>query len=497
MILPVSGARHVQYKQRYGFNRKGVVVMNREFVRASSRRDFFRQSAAVMAALTLVPRAARAESGGGIAPFSCDITPPLGTPWYPSYGPLGEIEHPLLAKGVVLEDAGGRYVLCALDYCELRNSAYDRACATLAEAAGTTPDRVAVHTVHQHTAPMVDPEAFALADTVASPPPHPDFTTMERLLAQLAETVRTAASQMVPWNRVGTGRARVERVASNRRVRGEDGKILTRFSSCKDPKLVEAPEGLVDPWLKTVTFARDDTPLVRLHYYATHPQSFYGDTRSTYDFPGMAREWLERREGIPQVYFTGCAGNIAAGKYNNGTPEAREGLYLRLRAAMETAARATAYEPAQPITWRTTSLQLEPITSGELAPDALMAALENTAHSHNIRLDAAMCRVFQERTRKPFLLTALDTGKLVLIHLPGEMAVEFQLYAQTIQPDRFVAVAAYGDCAPSYVNPASFFQEGGYEASASLVVPESEQRVLAAIRQLAGLPAQDPGDAKA
>jgi len=164
---------------------------------------------------------------------------------------------------------------------------------------------------------------------------------------------------------------------------------------------------------------------------------------------------------------------------------------------METAARATAYEPAQPITWRTTSLQLEPITSGELAPDALMAALENTAHSHNIRLDAAMCRVFQERTRKPFLLTALDTGKLVLIHLPGEMAVEFQLYAQTIQPDRFVAVAAYGDCAPSYVNPASFFQEGGYEASASLVVPESEQRVLAAIRQLAGLPAQDPGDAKA
>ena len=462
-----------------------------------SRRDFFRQSAAALATLTLGPAMARADSAGGIAPFSFDITPPLGTPWYPSYTPLSEVEHPLLAKGVILEDAGGRYVLCALDFCELRNSAYTRACTALAEAAGTTPDRVSVHTVHQHTAPMVDPEAFTLADRVPSPPPHPDLSVMDQLLARLAETVHTASTRLVPWNRLGTSQARVDRVASNRRVRGEDGKIVTRYSSCKDPKLIEAPEGLIDPFLKTVTFARDDTPVVRLHYYATHPQSFYGDTRCSYDFPGMAREWLERKEGIPQVYFTGCGGNIAAGKYNNGTPEARDGLYRRLRAAMKSSAEATKYEPAQKITWRTTSLQLDPITTGELAPDALKKVLEDSVQSHNTRLDAAMSLVFQQRAEKPFLLTALEIGNLTLIHLPGEMAVEFQLYAQTILPGRCVAVAAYSDCAPSYVNPAAFFEEGGYEASASLVVSKSEQRVLTAIRELAGLPPEPPKDAQA
>ena len=462
--------------------------MNRIAIEKLTRRDFIRQSAAAMATLSLTPCLARADTTGGVAPFVFDITPPLGTPWYPSYQPLSEIEHPLMAKGIILEDAGGRYVLCALDFCELRNSAHTQACAILAEAAGTTPDRVAVHTVHQHTAPMVDPEAFALADTVPSPPPHPDLSAMEQLLAGLAETVQAASARMTSWNRLGIGQARVERVASNRRVRGEDGKIVTRFSSCRDPKLIEAPEGLIDPFLRTITFARDDTPVARLHYYATHPQSFYGDPRCSCDFPGMAREWLERREGIPQIYFTGCGGNIAAGKYNNATPEARDGLYRRLRAAMENAAAATKYEPAQTVTWRTVRVQFDPITTGDLAPDALKAVLEDSSRPHNARLDAAMSLAFQQRADTPFLFTALETGNLTLIHLPGEMAVEFQLYAQTILPHRCVAVAAYSDCAPSYVNPEVFFEEGGYEASASLVVPESEIRVLNAIRELAGLP---------
>ncbi len=462
-----------------------------------SRREFMKHAAVSFAAAMAVPRLGRAETVGGIAPFSFDITPPLGTPWYPSYKPLEAIEHPLFAKGVILEDAGGRSVLCALDLCELRNSAYDRACAMLAEAAGTTPDRVAVHTVHQHTAPMIDPEAFMLADSIPSPPPHPDLAVMEQILQKLAESVSGAAARLQPWNRLGLGQSRVERVASNRRIRGEDGKVTTRYSSCRDPKLVEAPEGLIDPFLKTVTFARDDTPIARLHYYATHPQSFYGDPRCTYDFPGMAREWLERQEGVPQIYFTGCGGNIAAGKYNDGTPEARDGLYRRLRAAMADAAANTKYEPASGITWRKTNVRFEPLQAGELAPDRLEAVLKDPSQSNNARLDAAMSRVFQDRVDRPFLFTAMETGNLVLMHLPGEMAVEFQLYAQTILPNRFVAVAAYGDCAPSYVNPAVFFEEGGYEPSASLVVPESEQRVLAAVRELAGLPPEANGNGTA
>jgi len=39
---------------------------------------------------------------------------------------------------------------------------------------------------------------------------------------------------------------------------------------------------------------------------------------------GMARERLDKEEGIPQIYFNGCGGNVAAGKHNDGSHESKE-----------------------------------------------------------------------------------------------------------------------------------------------------------------------------
>ena len=80
---------------------------------------------------------------------------------------------------------------------------------------------------------------------------------------------------------------------------------------------------------EVVTLLQGERPLVRLHYYATHPQSYYGDGRATSDTVGLAREEMEREEGIPQIYFTGCAGDITAGKYNDGSPAARRAARRR------------------------------------------------------------------------------------------------------------------------------------------------------------------------
>ena len=63
---------------------------------------------------------------------------------------------PLFAKGVVLLGGGKPIVFVAVDWCEIRNDAYARWREVLAEAAGTTPDRVLVSSVHQHEAPVVD-----------------------------------------------------------------------------------------------------------------------------------------------------------------------------------------------------------------------------------------------------------------------------------------------------------------------------------------------------
>jgi hypothetical protein len=379
-------------------------------------------------------------TGLRLATFRCDITPALSCKIYGD--PVVTIEHPLWAKGVVLDD-GNRYVLCALDWRSLSRNQNSLFRSKLAEGAGTTASQVAVQCVHQHTAPSGGEVGEEFLNEVAG---------------RLAAAVEEAAREWQPFDRIGTGQAKVDRVASTRRIPTDEGKVITRYTSTKGkPELREMPEGYIDPFLKTITFAKGSQPLVRLHYYATHPQSFYRDGRVSIDFPGMARERLEEDESVPQIYFTGCGGDIGAGKYNDGSRRARDELAQRMFAAMQASAASTRFAPAQGIQWRTTTLSL-PAKKGP-----------------------------EEKPIGPMELSSLQINDVHVLHLPGEPMVHYQLYAQGLMPRGFVAVAGYGDGSPGYVCTEKAFDEGGYEPRASRVAPHSEPLVKKAIRQLLGL----------
>jgi len=446
-----------------------------------TRRQFIASTAALAAAAGAANAADAPQSR--LATFTCDVTLPMGTPIYSSYKPLAVVEHPLLAKGIILEDSGGRYVICAVDWCELCGSTYDDFQTKIADAAQVPRAHVAVHTVHQHTAPIANADSSRLIAKTETPPPYTPAEVYEEAATRVATAVKDALARFQPFNQVGIGQAKVERVASNRRIL-IDGKMVMRASSCTDPRLVDAPEGLIDPYVKTVTFAFDGKPLVRLHHYATHPQSFYGDPRASYDFVGMAREKLQEKEGAFQIYFNGCGGNVAAGKYNNRTPEARQGLCDRLYAALETAAANTTYKPAAPIAWRTLPVQMTARTDKDHTPAELEAIRKDTAQSPDARITAADELIWQQRAVNPVMLAATNIGNAWILHLPGESAVEFQLFAQQVIPEAFIAVAAYADCSMAYICPANFFAEGSYEPSASYVIPETEDTLKAAIQEL-------------
>ncbi len=83
-------------------------------------------------------------------------------------------------------------------------------------------------------------------------------------------------------------------------------------------------------------------------------------------------------------------------------------------------------------------------------------------------------------------LTCLALGHTRILHLPGELFVEYQLAAKALRPDLFVAVASYGDYAPGYIGTAIAYQEGGYETQpeSSNVAPEAEAVLTNAISKL-------------
>ena len=83
-------------------------------------------------------------------------------------------------------------------------------------------------------------------------------------------------------------------------------------------------------------------------------------------------------------------------------------------------------------------------------------------------------------------VVCLGLGPARILHLPGELFVEYQLAAKAARPDLFIAMAAYGDYAPWYIGTAVAYEQGGYETSpsASNVAPEVEGVLTAAIRKL-------------
>src|SRR5262249_6961662 len=83
-------------------------------------------------------------------------------------------------------------------------------------------------------------------------------------------------------------------------------------------------------------------------------------------------------------------------------------------------------------------------------------------------------------------IACLHLGKARVLHMPGELFVEYQLAAARARPDLFVAMAAYGDYAPCYIGTQIAYSEGGYETGphASLVAPGVEKPLMEVIKRL-------------
>jgi hypothetical protein len=421
-----------------------------------------------------------------LATFSADVTPPAGHPLCGGWiEPVRAVDDPLRALGVVLLGPSAPVVLCAVDWCGIRNDAHLAWRQALARAAHTTADRVAVHCVHPHNAPFADTQAEKLLAATPGAPTSLDLKFFARALDRVAAAVKASLARTTPITHIGIGQAKVEQVASNRRI-VKDGKVqFVRYSATRDAKVRDEPEGLVDPWLKTLSFWNDNKPLAALHYYATHPMSYYGDGRVTSDFCGLARDQRAREDGkVFQVYFTGCAGNVTAGKYNDGSKANRAVLRDRILTALRAAWKASERHPVAGWQWRITPLKLQPRREKTFGAAQSQKVLVDEKAAKARRGNAAFQLAWLKRIEQPIDLTCLDLGKAVVLHLPGEPFVEYQLAAQKMRRD-FVCVAGYGDGGPGYIPTDRAFLEGGYEPTVALAAP-CEKPLLAALAKVLG-----------
>lgn len=457
------------------------------------RRTFLAQAAAGLACTTtaLPPAIGSdgADSAGNLhlARFRFDVTPPPGHSLCGGWiKPVVGVDDPLEAIGLVILGAGKPIVLCVVDWTGLLNDAHVRWRAALAEAAGTTPERVTVHCVHQHNAPFACLDAEELVAAQGDLPHIIELDFYRRCLDAARESVTQAIGRAVPVTAIAHGEAKVVGVAANRRILGPDGKVVSqRGSSSKNPEHRRLPEGLIDPLLKTVAFYHRDQKLAACHYYACHPMSYYGDGRVSSDFCGLARK--RRASDQPEcthLYFNGCGGNIGAGKYNDGSSAMREVLTGRIYDGIVAAESHLQPEPIETIRWSTHDLLPPPHPRWDEA-----AILEQIADKSNPVVQrnrpsylAAWLR--RHRSGTPITLSGLHVNDVSLLHLPSESFVEYQLDAQAAGGGRFVACAAYGDGGPWYIPTAEAYEQGGYAVSVAWCDPQIDTLLRSGVRSL-------------
>lgn len=404
-----------------------------------------------------------------------DVTPPIGTPAV--YGIatfVTEIWDPLYATALVLKEGNEQTVIVGADLCQFLHQPYQDICAAIGQTLGISADRVVLNSSHTHSGPYFNTELQDLLDPYG-------LKALDRAYArhareQIVAAARDAAAALEPV-RLSMGRGTVERVASNRRARLPDGRIIHRYG--RPPEEWRAlPEGLIDPEVQIVRF--DDLqgrPLGAVVNYACHPTAADGSLHPwvSADFVGFGLRSVEAAlGGAPCLFLQGTAGNIGTGKWVAATPrEDAEAMGQRFAAGILAALNTRQPVAPQPlrVMQRHEILAIDPLPPlNELQRrlEAAVRAFEAEPPDNDLAAGVVaaadtliVARHLQEIQRAP--ITGIALGDLAIVCLPGEVFVEFGLAIKQRSPFHQTLVAAYTDTSLQYIPTTAAFSEGEYE----------------------------------
>ncbi|MBQ2683851.1 MAG: hypothetical protein IJG02_08245 [Thermoguttaceae bacterium] len=414
--------------------------------------------------------------------FRVDVTPAIGLDL--AYCPNNKVDMPIYVGGVLLDDGAARVVWCTCDYIHLSGETYEDWQKKIAEAAGCPPEHVFLHVVHQHdsmrVAPEYNPPAGALDDQgkplplVGSDPGYV-AKSIGDITAEIGRLV--AEDAWVPIAGLKTAETRIGGLASNRRLVDENGKcVAMRFSMDTDPAHQAWPTGVIDPMLRTVALVQEDGGVyAALHFYASHPQAAYRRSMVSGDVPGWAVRYArEKTPDTEHFYFNGCGGNVTFGKYNpSADAEAIAALGTRLGEYLVKNLSRLEDRAGGPIRLYRVEITL-PFDPERANPNHVTWGM----------------RAYFEKTMEHWRkapITRFNAGEVNILSFGlSEPCVEYQLYAQELVPENFLATAANANGIYDYMPLAKAFDEGGYESepTSCLVTPEIEPVLKNGIREV-------------
>ena len=416
--------------------------------------------------------------------FNVDVTPEIGGPI--AFGINKKTDSPIFIRGVIIDDSKKRIVLASCDFLYIWGNAYEQMKKVIAKAAGTVPQKVLLHSVHQHDSINI---AIELNDI------HKKYIGIEvtplayykKINEDMENAVAKAVRKMKTVKNLASAERRISGLASNRRLLDKNGKVhAMRWSMCHNPELQSEATGVIDPMLRSIAFiGGNDKPLAVMHFYASHPMTAYGRNMCSADVPGVALEYVKKHydENVSHIYFTGCGGNITFGKYSLENKE-KSLKFLGKRLGKEILENCRQLEKKKigSIALKNSSFELP--LKAELNEKKLLEKIEKTEDRHVLILLSTLLETVRNWEKwKNLNITRLSIGEDIhILSLPSETVIEYQLYAQELVPEKFLACAAYANSSYGYIPTAKMYSEGGYEpGGASITTIDAEAAMKKAI----------------
>jgi hypothetical protein len=400
--------------------------------------------------------------------FTVDVTPPIGGFLCGGFHPQSVgFESQLFLRGAILSDQRQTVVLATINYTYLSGRSQQRLIDAIARGVGVPASHVALHSDHVHAAPLIDEEPHAIVAKESKVQLHDESYFRDVLWLAERNAKIAAESNGMRIGGVGFSEQRVEQFASARRVL-DAGQCKIRWSVCRDEKVRNAPEGQIDPILSQVVFFDESRkPVAQMSFYASHPQVSDGRLLISADTVGIATDLFQAKHpGVFPMYFSGCAGDVTAGKYTTlDLARNRHVFGVRLYDGI-----LGAFEKAQPmpvdsIGWADESFEL-PLAPISDNAEHYLSRIRNPNVPDREKYQAAMRadRLLRNVNTYPFRLNRLRLGDFDVLFLPSELVLEYQLFAKK-QARGKLAVAAYGDSFLKYVATDEMFAQGGYEVA--------------------------------
>jgi neutral ceramidase len=424
-----------------------------------------------------------------------DITPPAKMPmagYY--YVRLNEGLHdPLHAKAMVIENAGVRVALVAVDYVQIPRAFVENARQLISTRTGIPATHVMISATHSHTGPelgarlrSVEPEIDALAKGFWA-----------KIPGLIADSVAKADAALAPAP-VSVGVGREDSISFIRRFRMIDGS--TGWNPGKlNPKIGKVL-GTIDPDVAVVAAGNGAYVNFALHLDTVGGAAFSAD----YAYALSRSLEQVKGPGYSTLFTIGCAGNINHIDVSHNRPQKGHGEAARIgtvlaAAVLKTMEKMTVVEP-QPVRVSTRMVALAPAAYTAEELDKARAVVANygkqNANPFYDQVNAFKVVELAERAGKPLEaeVQVITLGKTVAwVGLPGEIFVEHGRAIKLASPFPFTIVTELANGNLGYVPDRKAYAEGAYEVISSRLAPGGgEAMVAAAVEQLTALYAQQP-----